>query len=743
MSVKPSLFRSVRRAFRPLAASAVLVFVAFAGLFAQRGELNWTSYGGSADSSRYFDSKKITKANVAKLEAAWSYPYGEANFHPLIVHNVIYARGRAGSLIALDAKTGRELWIHDAMNGMTTRGMNYWESKDGKSRRLIFAMNDYLQEIDALTGKSITSFGTNGVTDLRDGLGRDPNTFRIQSQTPGQVFENLILLGSATGEGYMSPPGDLRAYDVITGKLAWQFHTIPHPGEEGYETWPKDAWRYTGGVNTWGELTIDEKRGIAYFPTGSPTYDYYGADRPGANLFSDCLIALDARTGKRLWYFQTTHHDLWDFDNNAAPQLTTIKKDGRNIDVVAQAGKTGFLYVFDRVTGTPIWPIEERPVPKSTMPGEQSWPTQPFPTQPPPFARQSFSIDDINPYANVTPAARDAFKERLSKANNLGMFTPISLVDTLHVPGNNGGALFGTTAAEPNTGIVYVVAQNNPALLKLLPPGAGRGGGPPALPGQPLYMRECASCHGVDRSGTDTAPTLLTLTGRLDAVAIKDLLATGRNRMPAFPHITDTEVDQIVAFLLAPARGGGAGGAGRGRGGFPAPPPPPGLVVGSGGPVTRTDAGGRGRGAAPQYPEGVEPNTQYVIDSYGTIGTMMKPPYTMITAYDLNKPAIKWQVGFGDDPKLAATGMTGTGITQMRNSIIVTSSGLLFGVGGDGRVRAYDTADGKVLWTSTQGGDGALRGSPALYEVNGQEYMLTPLPADGAVTYVSFALPRK
>ena len=744
MSVKPSSLRSKHTAAR-LLAGAVLAFVAFAGLFAQGGELNWTTYGGGPDNSRYFDSKKITKANVGKLEAVWSYPYGEAGFHPLIVHNVVYTRGRAGALIAIDAKTGRELWIHDGMNGMTTRGMNYWESKDGKSRRLIFSMNDYLQEIDAITGKSVTSFGTGGVVDLREGLGRDPDTFRIQSGTPGQVFENLILLGSATGEGYMSPPGDLRAYDVTTGKLAWQFHTIPYPGEFGYETWPKDAWKYTGGVNTWGELTIDEKRGIAYFPTGSPTYDYYGADRPGANLFSDCLIALDARTGKRLWHFQTTHHDLWDFDNNAAPQLTTIKKDGRNIDVVAQAGKTGFLYVFDRVTGAPIWPIEERPVPKSTMPGEQSWPTQPVPTQPPPFVKQSFSVDDINPYANVTPEAREAFTQRLSKANNLGMFTPISLVDTLHVPGNNGGSVFGTTAAEPNTGIVYVVGQNNPALLKLLPPGTARGGGPPVAPGQPLYQRECASCHGMDRSGTNTAPTLLTLAGRLDAVAIKDLLANGRNQMPSFPHVTDAEKDQVIAFLLAPARGGGPGGAGRGRGGFVPPPPPPGLVVGSGSPVTRPGAGGRGggRGPAPSYPEGVEPNTQYVIDSYGTIGTMMKPPYTMITAYDLNKPAIKWQVGFGDDPKLAATGMTGTGITQMRNSVIVTSSGLLFGVGGDGRVRAYDTADGKVLWTSTKGGDGALRGSPALYEVDGQEYMLTPLPADGAVVYVSFALPRK
>ena len=748
MSANVSSLRSRATAVRLLAAGAVVALAAIAGLSAP-ADLNWTTYGGSADSSRFFNFKQITKANVAQLEPAWTYPYGEAVFHPLIVRNTVYTRGRGGALIALDAKTGKELWIHDAMTGMTTRGLNYWESKDGKARRLIFSMSDYLQEIDAVTGESISSFGADGVVDLREGLGRDPATIaRIQSGTPGQVFENLILLGSATGEGYMSPPGDLRAYDVITGKLVWQFHTVPHPGEEGYDTWPKDAWKYTGGTNTWGELSIDEKRGIAYFPTGSPTYDFYGADRPGMNLFSDCLIALDARTGKRLWHFQTTHHDLWDFDNNAAPQLTTIKKDGRNIDVVALAGKTGFLYVFDRVTGTPIWPIEERPVLKSTMPGEESWPTQPFPTQPAPFVRQKFTVDDINPFANVTPEAREAFKARLAKANNFGMFTPISLTDTLHVPGNNGGALFGTTAAEPTTGIVYVVGQDNPALLKLLPPGAGRGGAAGAvMPGQPLYVRECSRCHGVDRAGTNAAPTLLTLSGRLDPATIKSLMASGQNEMPAFPNLTGTEADQIIAYLLAPVRAGGPGAAGaglRGRGAGPAiPPPAEGLVVASGGARTRPLAGGRGRGSA-TYPEGVVPTEQFVIDAYGTIGTMMKPPYTTITSYDLNKPTIKWQVGFGDDPRLAESGVTGTGITQMRNSIIVTASGLIFGVGGDGRLRAYDTDNGKVLWTSTQGGVAALRGSPALYVVDGREYLLAPLPAaGGAVQYVSFALPRK
>jgi quinoprotein glucose dehydrogenase len=768
-----SLTRSRLRSPQLLVATAAIALLAAgAGTFGRSApaEKSWTSYGGSSDSSRYFDSKHINKSNVSKLEVAWSWPYGEAVFHPLVVHGTVYGRGRNGSLVALDARTGKELWVHEGMQGMTTRGMNYWESKDGKDRRLIFSMSDYLQEIDATTGKSILTFGSEGVVDLREGLSRDPATVgRIQSGTPGQVFENLIILGSATGEGYMSPPGDLRAYDVVTGKQAWQFHTVPHPGEFGYDTWPKDAWKYIGGTNTWGEITIDEKRGIAYFPTASPTYDFYGADRPGANLFSDCLLALDARTGKRLWHFQTTHHDLWDMDNNAAPQLTTIKHNGRNVDVVAQAGKTGFLYVFDRVTGQPIWPIEERPVAKSEMPGEQSWPTQPFPTNPPPFSKQSFSPDDINPLANVTPEARAQFTQRLAASHNVGLFTPISFVDTVHMPGNNGGALFGTTSAEPNTGIVYVVGQNNPSVLKLLKPGEGRAGGAGAgvaMPGIAIYQRECQSCHGPDRAGTETGPTLLTLAGRLDGEAIRSLLASGRNRMPAFPHVTAAETDQLVTYLLMPAgRAGGAGaGLGRGgRGGGPGSGAPAELIVGSGGPKTRQPAlAGRGRGPL-TYPEGVMPTEQYVIDAYGTIGNMMKPPYTVITAYDLNKPAIKWQTGFGDDPRLAAMGITGTGITQMRNSVIITASGLLFGIGGDGKIRAYDSDTGKVLWTALDGG-AAVRGSPSMYELDGRAYLLVPIGQPGAgagrggaeppaaanqtsakpaTGYVTFALPKK
>jgi quinoprotein glucose dehydrogenase len=742
--------------------------------FAQNGqnsisEKPWIGYGGPVDSSRYFDSRNITKQNVQQLQVAWTYPFGETVFHPIVVRHTVYGRGRNGSLVALDAHTGKELWVREGMQGMTTRGLNYWESEDGSDRRLIFSMNDYLQEIDARTGKSISTFGDDGVVDLREGLGRDPSSLtRVQSGTPGQVFKNLILLGSAPGEGYMSAPGDLRAFDVVTGKLVWTFHTVPHPGEFGYDTWPKDAWKYIGGTNAWGEISIDEKRGIAYFPTGSPTFDYYGADRIGMNLFSDCLIAIDARTGKRLWHYQTTHHDLWDFDNNSAPQLTTIRKDGRTIDVVALANKNGFLFVFDRVTGEPIWPIEERPVPKSDMPGEVTWPTQPFPTNPPPFVKQTLTKDDISPYNNMTPQQRATFMERFESAVSLGLYTPISEKWTVHIPGSNGGALFGTTSAEPSTGMVYVVGQNNPALIRLYKPGeGGRGGGGgggrganPPLPGEAIYRSQCQQCHGENREGAGAVPSLTTLAGRLDAAAIAAVVTNGRGQMPASPRLGPEEMDQLTAFLLTPAGGGRGGNAGArggggngGRGAAPAGSGAPAeLVVGSGGARQRPAAPGA-RGAGPQYPEGTN-YVQYSINGqYGTIGTMMKPPYTVITAYDLNKGDIRWQTGFGDDPTLAAQGIRGTGMTQMRNSVIVTAGGLLFGFGGDSKIYAYDTDTGKVLWSSPLGGASGVRGSPVMYELDGRAYLLVPIgtasggnvaPNPGAPSgYVTFALPAK
>ena len=693
----------------------------------------WPGYGNGPDNSRYFASRQINKSNVSQLQVEWSYPYGDTSFGPIMVRGVIYGRGRNGSLVAVDAKTGKELWIRENMNGMTSRGMNYWESGDGRDQRLIFAMNSLLQELDAKTGKSIMTFGTNGYVDLRIGIdGRDPSTIgNIQSNTPGEVFENLIILGSATGEGYMSPPGDIRAYDVRDGKLAWTFHTVPRPGEFGYDTWPKDAWKYVGGNNNWGEMTIDTRRGIAYIPLGSPTYDFYGADRLGANLFGTSIVALDARTGKRRWHFQLVHHDLWDMDPSAAPQLTTIRHNGRNRDVVVVTSKTTWLYVFDRETGDPIWPIEERAVAKSEMPGEESWPTQPYPTNPPPHSKQSFTVDDVSPYLSTEEA--EAFKKRLAAATNKGLFTPISFDDTVHIPTSNGGVLFGGAASEPN-GAVYVVARDNPGILHLLRPGenAGRGGNAPAPPvAQVVYQQNCQTCHGADRLGIDgNGPALIANgTPRFDAAAVRAVLASGKGRMPAQPHLTDADIDNIVTFLTAPAagargQGGQGGGGGRGaRGGAGGSNAPPELVVGSGSVATIQTGGARGRGAT-RYPDGVPQTEQYVINEYNTVGNRIKPPYTSIVKYDLNQPSIKWSIGFGDDPVLAARGITGTGVAATLNGIIITEAGIVFGAGRDNQIRAWDSDNGKQLWSARFGGN--FVGSPVMYEMEGRQYLLVP-----------------
>jgi quinoprotein glucose dehydrogenase len=699
--------------------------------------------GNGPDNSRYFPSQQINKTNVNQLQVAWTYQYGDSGFNPIVVRGVAYGRGRNGSLVAVDAKSGKELWIRENMTGMTSRGMNYWESADGRDQRLIFSMDSLLQEVDAKTGKSIMTFGTNGVVDLRVGIdGRDPSTIGgIQSNTPGEIYQNLLILGSAPGEGYMSPPGDIRAYDVLTGKLVWTFHTVPRPGEFGYETWPKDAYKYVGGTNNWGEMTIDVARGIAYIPIGSPTYDFYGADRIGANLFGTSLIALDAKTGKRLWHFQLVHHDLWDLDPNAAPQLTTIRQNGRNRDVVALAGKSGWLYVFDRVSGEPIWPIEERPVPKSEMPGEQSWPTQPFPTKPEPFSKHTFTEDDISPY--LSPEETAAIKQKLAGAVNKGPFTPISLQDTVHAPTSNGGALFGGAASEPTTGAVYVVAHENPGILRLLVPNQnqGRGNAPAPPPGQAVYQQNCQVCHGADRLGTDNGAPLVYATAdpanniaagapRVTAAAARAILTTGKGRMPAFAHLSAADMDAVVTYITTPVgggRGGGfVGGGGRGRGAGPAGSgAPPELIAGSGSAWTRPDAGGgRGRGAVMPYPEGTPDYTKYTINEYNTVANRVKPPFTSIVKYDLNEPTIKWRVPFGDDPQLAERGITGTGSPATNNGLVVTQSGLVFGAGKDNHIRAWDTETGKELWSSKFGGN--FTGAPVMYEMDGKQYLLVP-----------------
>ena len=613
---------------------SLLLFLAALPLAAQNHK-TWSDYGGAADAAQYSALDQIHRSNVSRLEVAWSYSTGDSNkysFNPVVVDRTMYVLARNNSIVALDAVTGKEIWVHAAEPGtdiITDRGINYWESEDRSDRRLLYASNHFLRAIDARTGRDIVSFGDHGRVDLKQGLDRDPRTLRlVQSTTPGRVFGDLLILGSATNQGYGSAPGDIRAFDVRTGKLVWTFHTIPRPGEFGYDTWPKDAWTRVGGANAWSELSLDESRGIVYAPTASAKYNFYGVDRSGANLFADCLLALDARTGKRLWHFQMVHHDIWDYDNATAPKLLTVRHDGKVVDVVAQVTKQGFVWVFDRVTGAPLWPIEERPVPRSDMPGEETWPTQPFPVKPPPFARQKFTVDDLSPY--LSPEDRARFRDQLLSARNEGMFTPPGRRDTVEMPGNNGGANWGGAAVDGAKGMLYVVSKDLPAMLKLEKK---------PQPDQP----------------------------------------------PAQPASSMERYYSSFGFMIAS--------------------------------------------------NGLSP---------------IAPPWTSLTAYDLNEGTIKWKIPLGEVPELAAKGIQNTGSHFPKVGPVVTAGGLIFTGTRDHMVRALDVDTGRVLWEYQL--DAALEGMPAVYEVDGREYVVfcaaaaskpNPPPDEkikGA--YVAFALPK-
>lgn len=693
----------------------------------------WSDYGGGADSSQYSALRQINRNNVSQLQIAWVFPTGDDNryfFNPIEVHGLTYVLAENNSIVSLNAKTGKKVWVHRAdphTEIITDRGINYWESKDGRDRRLLFSSNHFLQAIDARTGKSILSFGTRGRVDLKEGLGRRPTTLSlVQSTTPGRVFENLLILGSATNQGYGSAPGDIRAFDVRSGRLVWVFHTIPHPGEVGYNTWPKDAWKRVGGANCWGEMSLDVKRGIVYVPTASPKYNFYGADRHGADLFGDCLLALDARTGKLLWYFQMVHHDIWDYDNTAAPKLLTVWHDGRRVDAVAQAAKTGFVWVFDRVTGKPLWPVEERPEPQSDVPGEETWPTQPFPLKPPPFARQTFFASDLSPFIS-DPQELARFRREMGAARNGGLFTAPSLTGTIEMPGNSGGANWGSAAVDPFDGSLYVVSMDLPCLLKLEPDemrGASRGESIEQR-GHFLFESNCRLCHGADLKGSPPAiPSLVGVGTRVTPGQIESIVRQGRGPMPGFPRFERTDLQSLIAFLLNPAAS--------------APPSRAARVLAAGGEPGPARASG-----AVRYLSGFG----FMMTSSGTAA--IKPPWSSLTAYDLNTGTIKWQIPLGDVPELAAKGIRNTGFPFPKTGPVVTGGGLIFTATRDHFVRAYDRATGKVLWEKRLGT--ALQGIPSVYEAGGREYLVVCAAAPEVTdtgsqrrihgAYVAFALP--
>ncbi len=694
-----------------------LIFIYCCNATSTDAHNTWAHYGGSAEQSKYFKTTGITKENVSQMEVAWVYPTNDNLsyfFSPIVADTVMYVLGKNFSLIALSVVTGKEIWIHTNLMGITRRGINYWESVDKKDKRLIFTLNNSLQAIDATTGKTILSFGDSGYVDMREGLDRDPPSIRrMQSMMPGVIYDNLIILGSAPGESYFSPPGHIRAYNIVTGKLEWTFHTIPHPGEFGYDTWPKDAYKYAGGVNVWSEITVDTEKGIAYLPLGSPTYDYYGADRIGQNLFANSLVALDARTGKRIWHYQTVHHDLWDYDLSPAPQLLTVDKDGKKIEAVAIATKHGFVFVFDRATGEPVFPIEEKSFPASTMPGEIAWPTQPISSLPD-FTRHIVTKETLNPF--FSDSIKQHWHKRLDAAKS-GLYVPPSdQYETVMMPGALGGANFGNTGTNPEKGIFYIMTQEYGSIYKLgkvVPPKIDLSENE-VKKVKAFYQANCQTCHGVNQTG-GAGPSLVNAGQRIFYDDFKGIVTNGSGQMPGFTHVDEETLKSVYRFL---------GGVPRS---FPgvrrdANVKVDGPVVDSGGARIKTDA--KKNAPMMEYPEGVvHPQDRYTTDYGLDWPGLLSPPWSSMVAYDLNKGTIKWRKPIGidslygkGDKNLGAPGGT------QRKGMVVTSSGVVFVTAKGGKLYALDENNGNILWEYTLSHESNAQ--PSMYTYNGKQYLV-------------------
>jgi quinoprotein glucose dehydrogenase len=712
-----TLFRrtGVETGFDTARISACATLICAAVLGAAEPYRDWAVYGGGAESIRYSALTQINRGNVARLEVAWTYdtgdvfPDSEMECNPIVVNGLLYATTPKLRLIALDAATGSLRWSFDprqneraAFGKARNRGVTYWA--DGGEQRIFFVASHWLYALDARTGAIVKNFGEDGRVDLRQGLGRPPEEMSISATSPGIVYKDLLILGSIVSETLPASPGDIRAYDTRTGKIRWTFHTIPHPGEAGYETWPKDAWRYIGGVNNWAGMSLDEKRGLVFVPTGSASFDFYGSNRKGDDLFANTLLALKAETGERVWHFQAVHHDLWDRDFPAPPNLVTVRHEGRAVDAVAQITKSGHVFLFDRATGQPLFPIEERSVPATEVDGEATAARQPLPLKPPPFARQIFTGDMVT---NRTPEAHAATLARLRQVRSAGQFVPPSLEGTVVFPGFDGGAEWGGAAFDPASGLLYVNANEMPWILRLVESPRDHG-----TSGRSLYISRCAGCHRQDRRGSPPEfPSLADIAASRTREQIAAMIHDGSGRMPAFAQLPPDAVAALIAYLTT---GEDLAVSGVARGPWPIEQ------------KYRHDG----------YNKFLDP------DGYPAV----EPPWGTLNAIDLNKGEIAWKIPFGEYPELAAKGLRHTG-SENYGGPVVTAGGLLFiaATNHDRKFHAFDKTTGELLWETTLPAAG--NATPATYEVDGRQFVVVAAgggksgaPSGGS--YVAFALPK-
>jgi quinoprotein glucose dehydrogenase len=690
----------------------------------------WEITGGSKEGIRYSTLKAITAENVGQLTVAWEYHTGDADSvnnsqiqcNPIIVDGVLYGTSPQLKLIALDAASGKPRWIFDPKKPGTAltridfilnnnRGVTYWT--DGKERRILYVVGAHLHAIDAETGKLIESFGKEGKVDLHDGLGRDVSDLYIAATSPGIIFNDLIIMGSRVSEGTDAAPGHVRAYNVRTGKQEWIFHTIPQPGEFGHDTWedPK-AFEFIGGANSWSGFTMDEKRGIVFVPTGSASFDFYGGKRKGAALFSNCLLALNAKTGERVWHYQFVHHDVWDRDLPTAPALITLERDGKNIDAVAQPTKSGYIFIFDRETGKPLFEIDEQPVPTdSIVAGEKLWPTQPFPSAPEPFARQTFTEADLNDL--VDDSTYNDLVTRYRSYRKGHLYTPPSKQGTIFFPGLDGGAEWGGPAFDPETSIMYVNANEMPWVITLTDVNnVDKNPKTNLAAGVALYKSFCVSCHGANLEGGGNNPSIREASKKYKVKDFHDLISRGRRMMPAFKQLSKEERDAIASYVLDLKE------------------------------EQNKEYKGRLENANDQT------KVPYTITGYHKFVTKtgypaIKPPWGTLNAVNLKSGKVEWSVPLGEDKRLKEKGIQ-TG-TENYGGPVVTASGLLFIAGTpDGKLRAFDKTSGKILWEFTL--PAAAFATPAMYAVDGKQYLVVAcgggkLGTRSGDSYIAFTLP--